>query len=1144
MKGYTKKGLLVLSIFILILVSSVYAEVKTKASQSLQPGNLRINDILIPYLTVDCFTDKCADIAKIADGEVIGIYPDKGIFGDGIVDSTDLLAFASYDGICNKDNSYYDKIDFDNDGCIDLHGKDYSCMLEWLNKETDCSSAGTQLAAADSEEVVKKANCLDVVKYAPGNRINFWDGSSLLLRTISSTDPKLSANPLLKNFVSFLSGFRADAYNINGLSIDNCYWNNYKEIAEASILKENYGLCELIADNNERKNCYLELVSCLLGYSRDESFSCSLTSDLSNKQCYKAGGDAESCYNSATEICSNFEDEGLKIACLTETITSPYRIMNKISSVTLSGAVEEQISQSRSYLQDLKNICHAKMKGYHAEDCDMKIDMEIGYISPDAKVEYSLKKEDSFTQNIVDRYDNYISMAIGNDGIMYYTTPKLELNLLEANLWRLDTNKKLSLETDKDGKYIFFVRKLYAASLSGQYNVRGARIGHVPGTAKIDKIASYNDYMFVAAPYFQMDRNNKDYFIHVIKKSDLNSYDTNSAKRFIGSKLKINGFTLDKVKDIEIDSNGDLFIVINDKIINVNAKRIDSSKDQTLFGQIFADFDDIVQGIDVLDDRILVLTDFRIYILNKKGVLKKEVSHELITSNVDFGSLRGMDSDDNGNIYVGFKDRIFVFNSLLNKFAELTLANIGFYNDEIMNIAVYNHKIYVLARSTQSNDITILSFSGDFIGCGNGLVDGNEACDINKFKGKTCSDFGADLKYGELSCFDSCEIDLSSCSTLAGVNENILLKWGSEQGTKFDEGKGAIGSWTPLERANDNNYITQVGYRSDDSRYIFKLYFKEIKQDGTLGPEQYLTKISDKGPDVEAEVKAPEGHIITGWRWRASTNGHCTSVTSKNLNDPNSATTVQTHSSKCNPVDIDHRDWAYSSYLPSDKKYALTGIGFGLDHDADVSGIEIETRNIESYREPVTESSSVAQSASLPEEKICSGLIFAPDTEVRLVNNYKNTQTSLGICGYFKDSKPATLAPITMYTKWPYDFLSGQPNPCTNGYQLCAFEQYKRFSDLNMLPFKDKSGNLLGANLGQDYPKAGYIFYSYQGVNKVYYSTWPDSIFDDSKSWTYNSEIFYYKNYFSSCDNVPYCVAINPNSAGKAIGALCCKEVT
>src|SRR3989344_6735165 len=106
MKYYKKKVLLVLSIFILILVSSVYAEVKTKASQSLQPGNLRINDILIPYLTVDCFTDKCADIAKIADGEVIGIYPDKGIFGDGIVDSTDLLAFASYDGICNKDNSY------------------------------------------------------------------------------------------------------------------------------------------------------------------------------------------------------------------------------------------------------------------------------------------------------------------------------------------------------------------------------------------------------------------------------------------------------------------------------------------------------------------------------------------------------------------------------------------------------------------------------------------------------------------------------------------------------------------------------------------------------------------------------------------------------------------------------------------------------------------------------------------------------------------------------------------------------------------------------------------------------------------------------------------------------------------------------
>src|SRR3989338_4170403 len=212
MKYYKKKVLLVLSIFILILVSSVYAEVKTKASQSLQPGNLRINNILIPYPIVDCFTNKCADIAIGVNGEPVGIDFSKGIYGDGVVDTYDYTSFKTYNDICEgQDADYYEDIDFDGDGCIrtDEEDSDNRCMLEWLNKETDCSSgSGAQLAGA-GEAVLQSAlesRIRDSITsgrayldfcYSMDKNLNTWDNF------ISDVKNKKNS---FDNFIQSLSG--------------------------------------------------------------------------------------------------------------------------------------------------------------------------------------------------------------------------------------------------------------------------------------------------------------------------------------------------------------------------------------------------------------------------------------------------------------------------------------------------------------------------------------------------------------------------------------------------------------------------------------------------------------------------------------------------------------------------------------------------------------------------------------------------------------------------------------------------------------------------------------------------------------------------------------------------------------------------
>ena len=222
MKYYKKKVLLVLSILIFILVSSVYAEVKTKVGENkLEPGSLLINGVLIPYkaipslsgiLVADCFTNKCADIAIGVNGEPVGIDFSKGIYGDGVVDTYDYTSFKTYNDICEgQDADYYEDIDFDGDGCIrtDEEDSDNRCMLEWLNKETDCSSgSGAQLAGA-GEAVLQSAlesRIRDSITsgrayldfcYSMDKNLNTWDNF------ISDVKNKKNS---FDNFIQSLSG--------------------------------------------------------------------------------------------------------------------------------------------------------------------------------------------------------------------------------------------------------------------------------------------------------------------------------------------------------------------------------------------------------------------------------------------------------------------------------------------------------------------------------------------------------------------------------------------------------------------------------------------------------------------------------------------------------------------------------------------------------------------------------------------------------------------------------------------------------------------------------------------------------------------------------------------------------------------------
>lgn len=52
--------------------------------------------------------------------------------------------------------------------------------------------------------------------------------------------------------------------------------------------------------------------------------------------------------------------------------------------------------------------------------------------------------------------------------------------------------------------------------------------------------------------------------------------------------------------------------------------------------------------------------------------------------------------------------------------------------------------------------------------CGDGELEGMEACDTDQFGGKTCLDFGPDYGGGALKCAGNCTIDISSCCKIKG----------------------------------------------------------------------------------------------------------------------------------------------------------------------------------------------------------------------------------------------------------------------------------------------------------------------------------------------------------------------------------------
>ncbi len=66
------------------------------------------------------------------------------------------------------------------------------------------------------------------------------------------------------------------------------------------------------------------------------------------------------------------------------------------------------------------------------------------------------------------------------------------------------------------------------------------------------------------------------------------------------------------------------------------------------------------------------------------------------------------------------------------------------------------------AETTSSGSTANATTTGDSADCGNGIIDGAEACDTNDLGGLTCTDFG--FMDGSLTCGVNCQISTDECS--------------------------------------------------------------------------------------------------------------------------------------------------------------------------------------------------------------------------------------------------------------------------------------------------------------------------------------------------------------------------------------------
>ncbi|MEA2037212.1 MAG: hypothetical protein U9O94_06890, partial [Nanoarchaeota archaeon] len=428
-------------------------------------------------------------------------------------------------------------------------------------------------------------------------------------------------------------------------------------LADVNYLAEN----ELDYDGNERYSWWLDTIRFLFELPSIQS-DCTWNDDSILSQ---ALAEAD------IDKCNEINDEEKKNYCYQVTIPGNFYAKGK-------------------RVADLQTACANNLNGYDEEICKVRVGVFGGSIGSTSELKYQINQnpkimerpisyhlmyaEGVFLQNLVNniRIEGnkvyFIHTQSTKFGFKYIpdengVVKTRKIPLVDAYLYSLDSEN-----LDAGSTLITGVDILSDAH-------RGSGLSTIAGMPikSIKDIDSYGDYIFIARPYVPEDSYVFDY-IEVINKQ-------NPGQR-TRLRLASSRYSLDDVKLIETDSNGDLFIVNGNDIIKIPNNSYNGGDIALSHTGIKSRIENI-HDISVSEDKILVLTSNKIIIMDKSGNTKKEYSHSL-------NNLVGIDSDDNGHIYVGYGDYILVFSSNLYRFAYL--RSVG-----LMDFDIKGNDIFVLS---------------------------------------------------------------------------------------------------------------------------------------------------------------------------------------------------------------------------------------------------------------------------------------------------------------------------------------------------------------------------------------------------------------------------------------------------------------
>jgi hypothetical protein len=97
--------------------------------------------------------------------------------------------------------------------------------------------------------------------------------------------------------------------------------------------------------------------------------------------------------------------------------------------------------------------------------------------------------------------------------------------------------------------------------------------------------------------------------------------------------------------------------------------------------------------------------------------------------------------------------------------------------------------------------------------CGNGNIEGPEACDGNNLNGSTCSDQG--FAGGTLACDSSCNYDTSGCFTAMDTGVDAGMDGGMDGGIDMDAGPDVIEMDTGMDTGIDSGMDVGMGGGDD-----------------------------------------------------------------------------------------------------------------------------------------------------------------------------------------------------------------------------------------------------------------------------------------------------------------------------------------